>query len=91
MIVVAPVSEAAATGHAGVGGGGGVVANGCVVSAALGAGGAGIGAVVDPVRATATAGTSPVSSATPRSDRPHSMQNFCPVRTSVPHEGHCIR
>jgi hypothetical protein len=37
----------------------------------------------DPARTT---GTSPVTSATPRNDAPHSMQNFCPSRTSVPHE-----
>ena len=33
-----------------------------------------------------TTGTSPVTSATPRSEAPHSMQNFCPWRTSVPHD-----
>jgi hypothetical protein len=91
MTVVAPVSGAGATGHAGADGGGGIVVSGRVVSVAPDGGGAAIWAVVDPLRPTATAGTSPVTSATPRSDWPHSMQNFCPVRTSVPHEGHCMR
>src|SRR5262245_37308209 len=36
------------------------------------------------------AGTSPVTSEIPRSDWPHSMQNFCPGWTSVPHDGHCM-
>jgi hypothetical protein len=90
ITIVGPGSAAggASTAQAGAGGGGGTV-DILVVSAAS-CGEVGIWAVVDPVRATAIAGTSPVSSATPRSDCPHSMQNFCPVRTSVPHEGHCM-
>ena len=35
-------------------------------------------------------GTSPVFSETPRSEAPHSMQNFWPARTSTPHDGHCM-
>ena len=35
-------------------------------------------------------GTSPVTSEIPRSDCPHSMQNFCPSPYSVPHAGHCM-
>ena len=57
-----------------------------------GRGGGGGGGTVDSGRvassdgADVTIGTSPVMSATPRSEAPHSMQNFCPGRTSVPHE-----
>ena len=35
-------------------------------------------------------GTSPVFSETPRSEAPHSMQNFWPARTSTSHDGHCM-